>query len=305
MRGRSVVGLWSRGLAVLSIAALVGACGAGDDSGASSSDRVVKVAVTPTMPYIGVENGKLVGLDGDLFNKAAEKLHLKVEPSTVNFTGLLAGVQSHRYDVGIGDIFWGAARAKEGLFTDPPYYSPIVLAERAGLKVTTVDGLRGKRLGTGQGFVYIPAMRKVPDATVKTYPAYQDVLQDLNAGRIDIAFLDPLTVTYTKQKDPAFTYDTMPLAPPEAGQLAAQPQYSAFLPLMTGWYLNRDETDLERRLSGVIRGFYASGEASELVRKYGGDPATMLRPYKDFAGQRQAVDRPKNWTAPSVQKDGS
>lgn len=310
MRGPAIAA-WRRrltALAAVSIVALAGACGDGGsaagESGAEapggSGARTVKVAITPTMPYIGVEKGRLVGLDGDLFTKAAEKLGLKVQPNVVNFAGLLAGVQSHRYDIGIGDIFWGAPRAKAGLFTDPPYYSPVVLAERPGLNITTIAGLRGRRLGTGQGFVYIPALKKVPGATVRTYPTYQDVLQDLNAGRIDVAFLDPLTVTYTKQKDPALKYDTVGLKPPTAEELTARPEYSAFMPLMTGWYLNRGEKDLERRLTEIIRGFYDSGLAAELVRKYGGDPATMLKPIPVFAGQRHAADRPRDWTAPAL-----
>ncbi|MEU7829541.1 MULTISPECIES: transporter substrate-binding domain-containing protein [unclassified Nonomuraea] len=304
MRARTTIGQMRRSLAIMSgvsLATLLVACGTtGSAAEEGSGARVVKVAIVPTMPYIGVQNGKLIGLDGELFNKAADKLGLEVKPYTVNFTGLMAGVQAHRYDIGIGDIFWKAERAQEGIFTDPPFYSPVVLAERQGLKVTTVDGLKGKQLGTGQGFVYVPALQKVPGAKVHTYPTYQDTLQDLNAGRIDVAFLDPLTVSYSRQRDPKSTYDVVPLTPPDAAQLAAQPQYSAFLPLMTGWYLNKAESALEGKLSKIIREFYASGEAGQIVRKYGGDPETMLKPYREFSAQRRATDRPADWKAPSI-----
>ena len=41
---------------------------------------------------------------------------------------MLGGVQSHRVDVSIGGIAWSEERQKEGLFTDPAYYSPPAMA---------------------------------------------------------------------------------------------------------------------------------------------------------------------------------
>jgi polar amino acid transport system substrate-binding protein len=269
-------------------------------SAGSFTGRSVTVVVTPTMPYIGLQDGKLTGLDGDLFTKAAANLGLTVKPLAVDFPGLLAGVQSGRYDVGIGDISWKAERAKAGIFTDPPYYSPPVLAEKPGINAHTVADLSGKKLATVQSFAYIPALQKVPGASLHTYPTFQATLQDLNAGRIDIAFLDPLTVVYTKKQNPSLTYETATLQAPTDQELAQHPEYVVFLPQMSGWYLNDKDTALRDALTAQIRGFYADGFAAEAVTKWGGDPAGMLKPVPELAGQRTKVDRDAGWTPPSI-----
>lgn len=291
-----------RVLALVALLPLAGlaACGAGDTPASGGNGREVTVAVTPTMPYIGLEQGKLTGLDGDLFNKAATALGLRVKPVAVDFPGLLAGVQSHRYDLGIGGISWNAERAGAGIFTDPPYYSPVILAEKPGIGAHTVQDLEGKKLATVQSFFYIPALRKVPGASLQTYPNFQAVLQDLDAGRVDIAFLDPLTVVFTKKQKPNLNYETAPLEPPTAADLKAHPEYTAFQPSMSGWYLNKDEGGLRDSLTKQILGFYKDGSAAETVRKWGGDPSALLKPIPDFTGQRTKVDRPAGWTPPSA-----
>ncbi len=51
-----------------------------------------------------------------------------------DFNGMLGGVQSHRVDISIGGIAWTAERQKEGLFTDPAYYSPPAMAVHGSAK---------------------------------------------------------------------------------------------------------------------------------------------------------------------------
>jgi polar amino acid transport system substrate-binding protein len=269
-------------------------------SGTQTGTRTITVAITPTMPYIGLEGGKLTGLDGDLFNKAAENLGIKVKPVAVDFPGLLAGVQSGRYEMGIGGISWNEKRADAGIFTDPPYYTPVILAQKPGIGARTVKDLEGKKLATVQSFFFIPALQKVPGAKLQTYPTFQAVIQDLNAGRVDIAFLDALTVVYQKKKDPSMKYETAALEPPTAEELAQHPEYVAFQPSMSGWYLNSKLTSLRDELNKQILTFYKDGTEAEIVKRWGGDPAALLKPTPDFKGQRAKVDRPADWTPPSV-----
>jgi polar amino acid transport system substrate-binding protein len=293
-------------LALLGALLTLAACGddsTSDDAGGGGSadgGRTVTVAITPTMPYIGLKDGKLTGLDGDLFNKAAEDLGIEVKPVSVDFPGLLAGVQSHRYDVGIGNIAWNEERAGAGIFTDPPYYSSPILAHRPDVQASTLEDLQGHKLATVQAFFYIPALKQVPDSTLQTYPTFEAVLQDLNAGRTDIAFLDPLTVVFTKDKNPSLNFETTPLEPPTAQQLKEHPEYAAFLPSMSGWYLNSKEKELMGKLDKEIDKFYADGTAAKVVKQWGGDPELMLTPSPEFAGQRKKVDRDQSWEPPSL-----
>src|SRR6266508_4582206 len=105
---------------------------------------VLKVAIQPYAPYTALVGNKLTGLDSDIINAVADKLGLKVEAQVTDFAGMLASVQSHRVDITIGGVAWTAERQKQGLFTDPPYYSPPAMAVGPGHTYTTVSDLEGK-----------------------------------------------------------------------------------------------------------------------------------------------------------------
>jgi ABC-type amino acid transport substrate-binding protein len=256
------------------------------------------------MPYINEQHGKLTGLDGDIFNAIARQLHLKVVPVLTDFPSQLSNVQTRRVDIGIGDIAWRDVRAKAGLFTDPPYYSPTILAEAPGLHLTTIEQLSGHTLGTVSDFVYIPALKAIPHAKVRIYPIIQDVFADLSDGRLDVGVVDPLTVVYTHLKRPDLNFHPVTLTPPTASQVARQPAYGLLDPFMSGYYLPFQERHFEVVLNQIIRDMYKSGVLSQIVRKWGGDPQVMLKPPRQMIGaftrERRAVDRGSSWQPPSI-----
>jgi len=121
---------------------------------------VIKVAIEPYMPYTDVKDGKMVGLDAEILQEAAANLGLKVEHNVTDFKGMLGGVQSHRVDITIGGVGWGAERAQKGLFTDPVYYSPPAMAVLGDKSYRTVDDLKGKKVGTVTGYVWESRSRR-------------------------------------------------------------------------------------------------------------------------------------------------
>lgn len=272
----------------------------GQDYGLITPGQVTVAISTGNMPYNGLKDGKLTGLDGELFNRAAADLGLTVRPVEIDFTGLLAGVQSRRYDIGIGDVAWRKARADKGLFTDPPFYSPAVAAERPGLHANTIDSLSGLNLGTQDSFFFIDGLKKIPNAHLHLYPSQQALFADLDAGRIDVVFLDPLGMVQAHKLAPNLKFDEVTFRPPTQQQLTATPEYGVFLPFMDGWYLNSQEQKFEEALNKEIRKFYANGFAAQEVKAWGGNPDVMLKPDASFVTDRHGVDRPADWTPPSI-----
>jgi len=264
------------------------------------SPGVLDVAVEPYAPYTTVENGKIVGLDGDILNEAAAKLGLTVKPEVTDFAGMLAGVQSHRVDITVGGIAWTAERQKQGLFTDPPYYSPPAMAVRPGKTYRTVADLKGLNLGTVTGYVWVKSIQAVPGATLHAYPNANAVFDDLAAGRIDVGFLDPLLIIAAEKARPDFKITTEYLTPPTVQQVAATPAYQYFRPYQTGFYLPKQDTKLEQAISAQIDAMYTDGELTKLVEKWGGDPQQFLVPASDVASARRGVDRPAGWTPPTI-----
>ena len=270
------------------------------DYGLITPGQVTVAISTDNMPYNGLKDGKLTGLDGELFAKAAADLGLTVQPVEIDFSGLLAGVQSRRYDIGIGDVAWRPARAQKGIFTDPPFYSPAVAAEKPGLHANTIASLSGLNLGTQDSFFFIDGLKKIPGAHLHLYPSQQTLFADLDAGRIDVAFLDPLGMVQAHKLAPNLKFDEVTFTPPTAQELAATPEYGVFLPFMDAWYLNSSEQKFEDALNKEILKFYANGFEAQEIKKWGGNPDQMLKPAPSFAGDRRGVDRPASWNLPSI-----
>ncbi|MDQ0954255.1 polar amino acid transport system substrate-binding protein [Streptomyces phaeochromogenes] len=307
IRVRSLVAVLS---AILLIPAVAGCGSDGDDEPKNVSAKtaalgtitpgVIKVAVQPYAPYTSVQGDRIVGLDGDILAYAAKKLGLEVKPQVTDFAGMLAGVQSRRVDITIGGVAWSADRQKQGLFTDPPYYSPPAMAVRSGKTYKTVDDLKGLQLGTVEGYVWVKSIQAVPDAKLHAYPDANGVFDDLGAGRVDVGFLDPLIIIAAQKERPDLKIDTQYMTPPTAAQVKAKPAYEYFQPYQTGFYLPEKATKLEKAISAQIDAMYENGELEKLVKKYGGDPEQFLKPSADVATARRGVDRPQDWTPPSI-----
>ncbi|WP_328441849.1 transporter substrate-binding domain-containing protein [Streptomyces sp. NBC_00444] len=306
-RIRSLTG----GLSAMLLMLAATACGSGDDDAPKNvsaetaapgtlTPGVIKVAVQPYAPYTSVEGDKIVGLDGDILTYVSEKLGLEIEPQVTDFAGMLAGVQSRRVDITIGGVAWSADRQKQGLFTDPPYYSPPAMAVRSGKTYKTVDDLKGLELGTVEGYVWVKSIQAVPDAELHAYPDANGVFDDLGAGRVDVGFLDPLIIIAAQKERPDLKIDTQYLTPPTAAEVEAKPDYQYFQPYQTGFYLPQKATKLEKAISAEIDAMYQNGEMEKLVKKYGGDPEQFLKPSADVATARRGVDRPQDWTPPSI-----
>ncbi|MEI8412597.1 MULTISPECIES: substrate-binding periplasmic protein [unclassified Kribbella] len=261
---------------------------------------VLKVAIQPYAPYTSMVGDKMTGLDADILNAVAGKLGLTVKPEVTDFAGMLANVQSRRVDITIGGVAWTAERQKQGLFTDPPYYSPPAMAVRAGEHYQTVNDLQGKDLGTVEGYVWVKSIQAVPGAKLHAYPDGNGVFDDLGAGRINVGFLDPLLVLAAQKERPELKVETQYLTPPSDAELKAHPPYEYFRPYMTSFYLPKQATALEKAISEQIRAMYTSGELTKLIEKYGGAPDQFLKPSPEIAATRRGVDRPADWQPPTI-----
>jgi polar amino acid transport system substrate-binding protein len=292
--------------AVLCMGALAG-CGSDDSAttgAASKLDTIdkgkLKVAVESYMPYTAIKGGKLVGLDSDIINAVADKLGLEVQPQLTDFNGMLGGVQSHRVDITLGGVAWSEERQKQGLFTDPPYYSPPAMGVRNGKTYSTVADLEGQRLGTVTGYVWVKSIKAIPGAKLGAYPNANGVFDDLGSGRLDVGFLDPLLIINEQKARPDQKIQTQYLTSPSDQQVKQHPEYEFLRPYMTSFYVPKQAPKLEAAISDQIRKMYASGEMAKLIKKFGGDPKQFLTPSPWMAKMREGVDRPDGWTPPAL-----
>ena len=305
--GRSMAG------AVLVAALLLSGCGATTAGAGAAPDGCtpadvgtveggkITVGVFAYLPYIGVTGGKLDGLDGEILAEAARNLCLGVVPRESDWDGVLGNVQSHRVDLGIGGIGWGRERSQKGLFTDPVYYSPPAMAAAGGVRYASVGDFRGKKVGTISGYLWEKAIKATDGiAEAKTYPDAVTMFSDLNTGRLDIGFIDPLLIPYEAKKDPGSKFTISYFEEPTEAQVAAKPDLVNYRQLQICFYLAKDASKLEAALDAEIRKMYANGTLTKLITKYGGDPEQFLKPAAYQSKLRAGIDRDAGWAPPSI-----
>ncbi|MEV6242200.1 transporter substrate-binding domain-containing protein [Lentzea sp. NPDC051838] len=290
---------------IVVVALAVTGCGSGAGQVAGAGLGTVHpgtltVAIQPYAPYTTYEGDRLTGLDGDIVNAVARKLGLTVRTKVMDFPGMLAAAQSGRVDVTLGGVAWTEERGQSGIFTDPPYYSPPALAVHGDKSFQTVEQLENKRLGTVDGYVWVDSIKAVRGAKLSVFPDSSSVVEDLKTDRIDVGILDPLIILAVEHDFPGTDIRTRYLDPPTEQQVAQHPAFMHFRPYMTSFYLPRGSEKLERAMSAEIRGMYASGELTKIIESYGGDPEKFLKPAPGLAATRRGVDRPADWTPPSI-----
>lgn len=305
-------------VAVAALASVLAACGSkssdeGTSTVASSSAAsavkkldtlqpgVLKVAIEPYAPYTSMKGGKQVGLEADMLNAVAKKLGLKVQTTVTDFTGMISGVQTHRYDITTGGIAWSQEREQRGLFTDPLYYSPTALGVTNGKTYKSFKDLEGLRLGTVTGYVWVNGIKLIPGAKLHAYPNVQAIFDDLKANRIDAAVIDPLLLVEAQKNRPDLHMKVEYLTePPSDADVKAHPDFAWFRQYQVAWYIPKQSPKLEQAISDQIREMYKSGEMAQIIEKYRGAPDQFLRPGPWISTSRQGMDRPKGWEAPSI-----
>jgi ABC-type amino acid transport substrate-binding protein len=304
--------------AVLALAAgALAACGSSDKSGTSTigstasaktaqdlgtiQPGVLKVAIEPYAPYTSMQGGKQVGLEAEMLDAVAKKLNLRVQTTVTDFTGMISGVQTHRYDITTGGIAWSAEREQRGLFTDPLYYSPTALGVTNGKTYKSFKDLVGLRLGTVTGYVWVDGIKKIPGAKLHAYPNVQAIFDDLKSNRIDAAVIDPLLLVEAQRKRPDLNMKVEYLTdPPSDADVKTHPEFAWFRQYQVAWYIPKQEPKLEKAISTQIQDMYKSGEMAKIIEKYRGAPDQFLKPGSWISSSRSGVDRPKGWQAPSI-----
>lgn len=196
-RGRILVILGGMALAVSSIA-----CSSGP---ATLLDKVTKadklvVSTDPAYPPQSSQNaaGTFEGFDIDVATEVAKRLGVEIEFTTPDWTAITAGGWGGRWDVSIGSMAVTPERSKVLDFSNPYYYTPAQMAASVESGITTLDGLAGKAICSGEGTTYDAWLNGTLDfgtgedlgkppagSTSTTLPTDKDCALQWQAGRFD------------------------------------------------------------------------------------------------------------------------
>lgn len=191
------------------LAAALGACLATMAMPAVAADLLdsvksrgsLRIALEGTYPPFNFKDPKTGALDGydvDVAKLVAARLGVKPEFVTTEWSAILAGLGAGKYDVIISQVGITPKRLQAFDFSQPYTYSApqLIVRKNEPANYTSLNDLKGRKLGAGQGSVFEQQAKAVPGIDVKSYPAAPENLQDLAFGRIDAALNDGLMVAY-------------------------------------------------------------------------------------------------------------
>lgn len=177
-------------------------------------DAVVKagklrIAVDTTYPPMEFESveGKIIGLDVDLARALAQELKVKAEFIVMPWDGILAGLQSNRYDIIMSSMNITPERAAQVNFV--PYISmgQVFVVKASSPLVKTEKDLAGKIVAVQvdtTSFTAVEAMKKsgITIKDIKTFPGATDTFSALKAGQANVIVTDEAVGRYYTGLDP-------------------------------------------------------------------------------------------------------
>jgi polar amino acid transport system substrate-binding protein len=168
-------------------------------------DKVLKagklvVSTDPKYPPQSEQNpdGSYQGFDIDVASEIAKRLGVRVDFATPEWTAITAGSWAGRWDMSVGSMTITPDRKKVLDFSPPYYYTPAQMAASKASGITTLDGLAGKTVCSGESTTYDQWLKgtldfgtgqtlAAPPAGIKatTLPTDTDCPDQWKAGRND------------------------------------------------------------------------------------------------------------------------
>jgi ABC-type amino acid transport substrate-binding protein len=251
------------------------------------------VAFNGDMPGTGWQDGKMIGLDGELMQWIADELGLKVEPALMEWSAEIASLKARRVDVMHGMMSWSIPRTKVIALTDPVYYVKPTITQKKGQDWSTLKDLEGKRVATITGFNWIDELKRIPGLKLSLYDTSDAAARDLLAGRVEALLADPPLIQYAIAKNPDWQIHSIPIG-----------EERDDFPILTikqniVFGLNKEAPLLLDAMNKKIREAWQTCKNFEIAKKYGlGDVSTWFEPPgKEY---RPGVDRPEGWTHPKL-----
>ena len=168
-------------------AAILAGCAKND------SDTIKMITEATFPPYEFLRGQEIVGIDAEICKAVADKLGKKFSAETVDFDSVIPAVISGKADLAAAGITVTEDRKKNVDFSVPYVKTGIVVIYKKSNPFTSVDQLKGKRIGvqggtTSETFV-LEQLKQEPERTKS--PA--EACASLKAGRCDfvIADIDP------------------------------------------------------------------------------------------------------------------
>ncbi len=255
-------------------------------------DGKLTVAFNGDMPGTSYQDGKLIGVDGEIMQRVADELGLKVKPALMEWSAEIASVKSGRVDIMHGMMGWRGSRAEVMSLSDPVYYFRATIAQRSDSSMCKLSDLENKTVATITGFSWVDELKTIPGLKLKLYDTSDAAMRDLVTGRVSALLADPPLVQYAITQNPDWGVHQKAFC---EGENAKFPQLTKAGNII--FAANKDNPKLIGAVNKVLGKLWADCSIRKIAAKYGMTDDHWFDPGP--SNQRAGVDRPKNWAQPS------
>ncbi len=183
-------------------------------AGQALADKWDTVRLAVDVPYEPFEyknpDGSLTGFEIDLGNAVCAEIKAKCEWVVQAWDGIIPGLLARKYDGIMSSMSITPERAEKVLFSEGYYNTPTAWfgkTANANLDVTSKDTLKGKAIGVQRGTIQDDYATENfgSVADIKRYSTADDLVLDLQGGRLDLVVLDFPVGEQTILKDSSYT----------------------------------------------------------------------------------------------------
>lgn len=201
-------------------------------------------------------NNQIVGFDVDLAHALCKQIDATCTFTNQAFDSLIPGLKFRRIDAVMAGMDITPERQKQVLFTQP-YYDNSAMFVGQQDKYTTIDALKGKKVGVQNGTTHQKFLTdKHPDITMVPYDSYQNARLDLQNGRIDAVFGDTAVVTLWLKADPRLA---------EVGERVTDKDYFGS---GLGIAVRQGNQALQQKLNGALEKIKQDGTYQAIYHKW-------------------------------------
>ncbi len=155
--------------------------------------------------------GGIEGFNVDLFTEAAHRMHRDITIESTNFSGLIPGLQSGRYDFIAAPTTVTQERAENMIFTSGYLWTAFQFGIKKGsAPLRSWDDLKGKAVSVNKGTPYETLAKSQGEKigfTVQVYDTQPDATQAVLSGRAYATLGGNTVVKYAATKTPNFVPD--------------------------------------------------------------------------------------------------
>ena len=239
----------------------------GDPSLTNAKQNGITLGISPSPPYSSLDPGsnKASGLDVEIHEAALKWIGVnKIRYEVMPFGQLISAMLAKRVDVVASNIHITPDRLKAVSFTGPAWwYGPAIVVQKGNpLKLTSFDGLKGKKVGAIAGSAADEYLRKI-GVEVTAFQTDAEEFAGISTGRVDAILEDDVKVLEYLNANKSATIEIVPnVAVPD--ELIFKYGYG-----YARYALRKEDCTLRAAYTQALAEIRGNGNVSYILKKYG------------------------------------